>query len=132
MVGLSLSMAPKVLFEISVLGYAANGPAYRTGVFRMVDQWARQLAGRNEIDLTFTSLLDPKTSLRAERFWSRSASLSQREFLPRSTLRMALQPVDQVYLELAEDGEASLPKRVVRRALSETLSVWEKIASLPA
>jgi|GEM_PF-4103041 len=119
-------MNPKILFEISVLGYAAHGAAYRTGVFRMVDQWARGLAARADLDLLFGSLLDPRTSLRSQYYWSHSPVLSQRPFAPRTAARSLLQQVDHTFLDLARNPGGSLPKKIIRRGLSEVLRQWEK------
>jgi glycosyltransferase involved in cell wall biosynthesis len=119
-------MNPKILFEISVLGYAAHGAAYRTGVFRMVDQWARGLAARQDLDLLFSSLLDARTSLRSQYYWSHSPGLSQRPFAPRTAARSILQQIDHTFLDLARTPGGSVPKKIVRRGLSEVLRFWEK------
>lgn len=118
-----------VLLEVSVLGYAANGAAYRTGVFRMVDEWSKQLAAAPNLNLTFTSLLDPRTALRTTRYL-RNSDIAHSRFLPELSAAVALGEVDAFYLELSRNRDVSLPKKILRRGLKELLQAWDRSTSL--
>jgi hypothetical protein len=92
----------------------------------MVDQWARGLAARPDLNVVFSSLLDPRTSLRSQYHWAHSPVLSQRPFVPRTLARSFLQQINHTFLDLARKPGGSLPKKVIRRGLSEVLRFWEK------
>lgn len=122
---------PKVQLEVSVLGYAAQGATYRTGVFRMVDNWARGLAVRTDIDLTFTSLLDPRTAIRSLHYLRTNTGF-ERAFLPTIKGGNFLGQVDSTFLELARARDVGPLKKLLRRSLAQPLARWERGKRLDA
>jgi glycosyltransferase involved in cell wall biosynthesis len=126
---------PKVLFEISVLGFAAQSANFRTGVFRMVDAWAKGLAQKSEAetpcDIQFGSFLDARTQPRSHRYWSQTA-LRQRPFLPNYSGMNARGALDAQLLQLSRTANASLITKIARRGLSEVLQLWDKALPQPA
>ncbi|MBY0371322.1 glycosyltransferase family 4 protein [bacterium] len=121
-------MAPKleVAFDASVLGYAQYGAAGRTGVFRVADAFARELARHPECALSFCG---------AENFrmWASACDYLQDEAAFRKFPRLHYNNPARVYrflgrlfYELEGEPLISLPARAYRKSLGMALRGVER------
>jgi glycosyltransferase involved in cell wall biosynthesis len=105
-----------VLFDISTLGYGALGPAYRTGVYRTVENLASALIEQDPDRIRLCALDSPEAWALARGYLKKNA-LAYAPFVPPADSLFG--PVHRQLIRWNQRPRASLPTRLGRRMLRE-------------
>ncbi len=109
-----------VIFDISTLGYGALGPAFRTGVFRSVENLLHSLDRFHPGLVRLCALDSPQAWALSRRYWKRSA-VAGAEFLPAEGGRL-FSLMEGALVRWNQVSDAGFLRRLSRRALRESSS----------
>ncbi len=120
----------RVLFDISALGYGALGPAFRTGVYRVVENLALSLMARGGgVATRFCAADSPEAWALAHGYW-KDGPLAASEFVPESGGGL-YGPLQRTLTNWNRNPQVSPIERLGRRALREVTSrLREKVPCL--
>lgn len=116
----------RIVFDASVLGYAQYGAAGRTGVFRVADSLARELAQSSECELTFCGAENFRMWTEAQNYLKSQVDLRGIRRVDHHAPATVFRAVGPLLWKLAERREVALPTKIVRKALGTVLAQLER------